>query len=118
MNVHRPASEEPLEEIDLYEMANLYPKRTGLPMTIWVSPRGRSRHDARVKVCRTHGDRMDADDTASVSIRPTPELVGGSLPTDDLKAVQAWITLNSDALIDYWNGDTDTVDLIETLKKL
>jgi hypothetical protein len=23
-----------------YEMANLYPRETGLPMTVWVSPRG------------------------------------------------------------------------------
>lgn len=23
-----------------YEMANLYPRDTGLPMTVWVSPRG------------------------------------------------------------------------------
>ena len=32
-------------EAELYEMANLYPRTTGLPMTVWVSPRGNARHD-------------------------------------------------------------------------
>ena len=35
---------------DLFEMANLYPATTGLPMTIWVSPQGNARHDVRVEV--------------------------------------------------------------------
>jgi hypothetical protein len=38
------------DERDLFEMANLYPDTTGLPMTVWVSPRGTARHDARIKV--------------------------------------------------------------------
>jgi len=39
----------------LFEMANLFPRTTGLPMTIWVSPKGGARHDARVKVSMTPG---------------------------------------------------------------
>jgi hypothetical protein len=39
-----------LETDELFEMANLYPRTTGLPMTVWVSPRGNARHDVRVKV--------------------------------------------------------------------
>ncbi len=46
------------EEDDLYEMANLFPRTTGLPMIVWVSPRGRARHDAWIKVSLTPG-RMD-----------------------------------------------------------
>ena len=30
---------------DLFEMANLYPSETGLPMTVWVSPRCNAGHD-------------------------------------------------------------------------
>jgi hypothetical protein len=40
---------------DLYEMANLFPGTTGLPMAVWVSPRGRARLDARVKDSLTPG---------------------------------------------------------------
>jgi hypothetical protein len=32
------------ESDELFEMANLFPRTTGLPMTVWVSPRGNTRH--------------------------------------------------------------------------
>ena len=47
------------EADELFEMGNLFPRTTGLPMTVWVSPRGNARHDARVKVNMTHGDQMN-----------------------------------------------------------
>ena len=118
MNVHSPTSELAYERVDPYEMANLYPRETGLPMTIWAGPKAGARHDARVKVCRIHGNCMDVEGLASVSIRPTPELMVGDLSSDDLKAVQAWVTLNRDALIGYWDGDLGTIEFTQALKKL
>ena len=79
----RPSSKESAP----FEMANLYPATTGLPMTVWVSPRGHARHGARVKVNVSHGRRMDLDQTAVVTIRPAPRLVEGSLSSGDLAAV-------------------------------
>src|SRR6266850_1476887 len=29
----------------LYEMVNIYPADSGLPMTVWAGPRGKARHD-------------------------------------------------------------------------
>jgi len=46
-------------DVDLFTMTNLFPRRTGLPMTVWVSPRGRARHAARIKVNLRHGERID-----------------------------------------------------------
>ncbi len=105
------------ETEDLYEMANLYPKHTGLPMVIWVSERGRARHDARVKVSTRHGLRMNINDTAVVGIRPT-SVIAGVLSTPDRQKVFKWISINEAALIDYWDGRIDTVDLIQQLKML
>ena len=118
MNVHQPVSDLFIEETDLFEMSNLYPKHTGLPMTVWVGVKGGARHDVRVKVCRTHGNHMDIRDTAVVSVRPTPELIEGPLRTADLKAVQAWIALNTEVLIGHWDGGLDSVDLAQALKKI
>ena len=67
------------EADELFEMANLFPRTTGLPMTIWVSPRGNARHDARVKVNMTHGDQMNIANTAVVGARPTPHVIAGHL---------------------------------------
>lgn len=117
MNVHKPIPQT-AEEEDFFLMANLRPKNTGLPMVVWVSHRGHARHDARVKVCRTPGDRMDADDLAVVGIRPSPELIEGPLDSGSLKLVQRWISLNEAALLAYWDGEIDTADLLQALKKV
>jgi len=104
-------------EDDLYEMANLRPKATGLPMVIWVSERGNARHDARLKVSKQHGDRMNINDTAVVGIRP-PSLLAGHLSPVDRRTVERWITLNQTALIDYWDQVIDTAELIQRLQPL
>jgi hypothetical protein len=104
-------------EDELFEMANFYPRDTGLPMTIWVSVKGHARHDARIKVCMTHGEHMDAD-TAVVAIRPEPRLLHGNLQSADMKMVAEWIGMNAEVLIDYWDGRASTVDLVRRLQKI
>jgi hypothetical protein len=99
------------QDLDLFEMANLYPATTGLPMTVWVSPRGHARHDARVKVNMAHGPSMDASNTAVVGIRPVPSLIIGSLSAADKQAVFGWIERNTAALMDFWDGKIDTIQL-------
>jgi hypothetical protein len=103
---------------DPWEMANLYPRDTGLRHTVWVSPRGRARHDARVKVCMAPGDRMDPDNLAVMSIRPTPRLLHGELPPRDEMAVRAWIELNAPLLLGYWEGTVSTVELAKGLQTI
>ena len=103
---------------ELYEMANLYPRTTGLPMTVWVGPRGNARHDVRIKVNLTHGNQMDIDNTAVVGVRPAPHLVVGRLSSDDERAVFEWIRLNVGTIIAYWDGNLDTAELIQNLKPL
>ncbi len=107
-----------IEPDDTFEMANLYPRDTGLPMTLWVSPRGRARHDARVKVCMTHGDRMDASNTAVVAIRPAPRLLTGALPPRDFALVAKWIDGNKAALIGYRDGTLSTVEFVKRMHPL
>src|SRR5215210_6604759 len=84
---------------DLFEMANLFPHRTGLPMTVWVSPRGNARHDVRVKVNMTHGNQMNAANTAVVGVQPAAHMVAGRLSLEDERLVFEWIAINAAALI-------------------
>ena len=106
------------EAEDLFEMANLFPVTTGLPMTLWVSPRGNARHDVRVKVNMTHGNQMNPANTAVVAIRPSPRIIAGQLSPDDERAVFQWVTLNQIALVSYWDGQIDTIQLGQLLKPL
>lgn len=100
------------ETDELFEMANLSPRTTGLPFTVWAGPRGHAQHGPRIKVSLTPGS-MDIGDTVAVAIRPKPRLIEG-----DCRLVAAWIALNEDALIDLWNEAIDAVELCSRLKKI
>lgn len=107
------------EEEDFFDMANLSPERTGLPMVVWVSQRGRAKHDARVKVSLVPGRRMVPERTTAVSVRPTVEVVAGEpLPTMELDAVRKWVEANRQAIIDYWDGELFTDELLERLTRI
>ena len=103
---------------NLFEMANLYPATTGLPMTVWVSPRGTARHDVRIKVNMTHGNRMTIANTAIVAVRPMPRVVTGQLLSTDEQIVFAWVTLNQGALVAYREGRVDTAGLVQRLRRV
>jgi hypothetical protein len=103
---------------ELYERANLYPRTTGLPMTVWVSPRGHARHDVRIKVNTTHGNHITVDNVAVVTVRPTPRVVVGRLSSEDARAVAAWIGLNRDTIVAYRDGNIDAVQLAQALVPL
>jgi len=106
------------ESDDLFEMANLFPRTTGLAMTVWVSPRANARHDVRVKANMTHGDQMNIAHTATVGVRPTPHVLAGHLSPDDRRAVFEWVSLNTAALVAYWEGRIDTIELGQLLKRI
>lgn len=103
--------------IDTYEMANLSPRTTGLPLTVWVSPRGNARHDVRIKVSLTPG-RMDVDNTAVVGVRPEPRLLHGEMAPQDLERIVAWIRLNHDALVALWDDRIDSAEFIGLHRRL
>jgi hypothetical protein len=118
MRSEESLAEREQEPEDLFEMANLYPETTGLPMTVWVSPRGNARHDVQVKVNMTHGPQMNIAKTAVVAVRPAPRIISGRLSGADTRAVAEWITLNADTLVAYWEGRIDTAKMVQALKAL
>ena len=101
-----------------FEMANLRPSSTGLPMTIWVSERGRARHGPRLKVSLQHGPKIDIRNTVSVTLEEPPRVIGGELGTSDCEAIRHYLEINRQALLAFWNGELDTLELIARLKPL
>jgi hypothetical protein len=106
------------EADELYEMVNIYPADSGLPMTVWAGPRGNARHDVRVKVNMAHGNQMSISNTAVVAVRPTPRLIAGRLSSADLQAVSDWLRLNEAALVAHWDGQISGVELGRRLQRL
>jgi hypothetical protein len=105
-------------EDDLFLMANLRPADTGLPMVVWVSERGRARHDVRIKVSMNHGARIDPTYTATVAVRPSPSLLAGYLLPADLRAVARWIALNDAVIVDYWYSRISTAEMLQRIQRL
>lgn len=103
---------------ELLETGNLFPEDTGLPVTVWVSPRGKARHAAGIKMCRVAGNRMVPSNTAVVGIVPEPALLEGSLPARYLTPVLGWVALNTDALLRYWRGEIGTGGLLRDLRRV
>jgi hypothetical protein len=106
-----------LTEDELFAMVNLYPKNTGLLMTVWVGPTDHT-HAPRIKVNMAHGDRMNPTDTAVVALLPEPHLIGGDLSGQDFKAVSAWIALNLEAILDHWHGRIDGADMAAAVRRM
>jgi hypothetical protein len=104
------------ESEGLFEMANLSPKRTGLPFVVWISPKAGAPHDVRVKVSK--GPKVNPAELISVAIRPDVHVVGGGdMSADDLALLRKWLALNQDVIIKYWNGEIEfTEDAIAALK--
>jgi hypothetical protein len=103
-----------LTEDELYTMVNLRSRSTGLPMNIWIGPRGHARHAARIKVQMDHRTKFDLNRLAVIGIDPI-ELIEGRLSTDDLVMIGRYITLNRQAILDHWNEKTDGVELARAL---
>ncbi|MDQ7089617.1 MAG: hypothetical protein Q9M50_03100 [Methylococcales bacterium] len=103
------------EKEDLFLMANFREKPTGLPMVIWVSERGNTKHAPRIKVSTNNNDKMIEGQTVSVSITEPPEIMAEfGLRSKDLQLVIKFIELNRSLLLDYWDSKIDTTDWLPT----
>ena len=98
-----------LSRDDVIEMANLTSAQTGVTGTIFIST-AMGQHGPRVEYF-IHPGRTQP--SFSVSIADPPAVVANSLPARIVRQmapeVIAWVTLNRNALSDFWNhGDTWT----------
>jgi hypothetical protein len=108
-----------LAEEELLEEMSSYSKRTtGVDNTVWISPRGNTRHGPRLKVAidSRHATRPGSK-TASISI-DDGSLLAGDAPADVLEQVRRFINANRDVLIDYWDYKILTEEMEERLKRI
>lgn len=99
-------------------MANLSPKRTGLPFVVRISPKAGAPHEVRVEVSK--GPKVRPEELISVAIRPDVHVVGGGKMTaHDLALLKRWVELNQDVIVKYWDGEIEyTEDAIAALKPI
>jgi hypothetical protein len=110
--------DEAAEQELLAEMVTYRSNVTGVSHTIFISPKGNTRHAARVKVAINPPDSIDPrSETASIGISDGV-VHEGQVPPALLSAVQQFIELNRATLLDYWNYDIDTDQLRQHLKSI
>ena len=89
---------------DMVEMANLTSAQTGVSGTIFIST-AMGGHGPRVKYFVRPGRTQPS---FSVSIADPPAVVANSLPARTVRQISphviAWVALNKDALLDFWNN--------------
>lgn len=116
LTTRTPVNAPEQEDEDLFEMANVRPDRSGLPFVVWISQKGGARHDLRVKV--SAGPKAGAW-RASVSVRPNIEVLEGDLSGEEFGLARAWIELNRDVLIKFWEGEIAyTEDALAALRPI
>jgi hypothetical protein len=91
---------------------------TGIDSTIFISPKGNTRHAARIKLAIAPPDSIDPrSKTASVAIADGT-VVAGDIPPRLLEQVREFIGGNREVLLDYWEYRIDTEALRRRLKSL
>jgi hypothetical protein len=101
-----------------FEMANLFPKHTGLPFVVWISVRAADGHGIYVSVS-PRGMAIPMEMT-TVAIWPEVHLIDEEDKMDAraFALLKHWIELNRVILVSYWKGEIDTQDALEALTKV
>ena len=96
----------------LMEMSNIHKVNyRGMPANMWFFEKF-PRHTPRVKIQRNHQNRMDKNNTFSMTISPNPEICAGDsgeLGADDIAWFVRFIQRNYDVLMGHWNGTIDSI---------
>jgi hypothetical protein len=103
--------------IDEEDLSSLRKNRTGVDNTIWVSPKLAS-HAPRIKIAIDPPDSLTAGGkTATMTIHQPHVVTGERVPTHIIKQAEAFIDLNHDVLLRFWNGEIDTSEMLEQIQK-
>ena len=95
-----------LERSELFEMATVSPRITGLPYGVFVSQKGGARNSARVKISST-GKSANLD----IVVRVDPmKILHGKMSSSDYEKLTRWIELNRQTILDYWNEEIQYTD--------
>lgn len=106
--------------LDLYEMANLTQRYTGIPnIIIWVGSDPK-RHAMRIKVSNTPNRWSDDNFTITLPYLDVVGTINKKLITGQvLSDIQSWIKLNIETLLAYEKGEIqDTGDFLERLVQI
>jgi hypothetical protein len=106
----------------LFEMANLRPSESGLPVTIYISTgfvEGKQlNHGPRIKVSNSYSTKFNIRDIFVMTIADDPKVIGSSnLKESDVTLIKNFVIKNKEVLEAYWDDDISTMDMLHALQK-
>ena len=111
-------ADELAEEELLEEMVSYRKDVTGVDNTIFISPKGNTRHAPRIKLAIDPPHSVDPrGKTASITIGDG-SVVAGDIPPRLLEQVRRFIDSNREVLLDYWEYRIDTETLRRRLRQV
>jgi hypothetical protein len=106
-----------LAEEELVEETVSYRKNvTGVDKTIFISPKGKTRHSPRIGLAIDPAHTVDPQSETAAVTTADGAVVAGAVPPDLLKQVRRFIDANRDVLLDYWEYRIDTEELRQRLR--
>lgn len=103
-----------LLENQIWEMANLPKKRTGLPVIIYISG-NKASHGPRIKFFDSYADSIgeNYDLLIPLTIDKNPDIPIKhklNIKKKDLEKIKQWVIKNYDLLMDLYNGNIDEIE--------
>jgi hypothetical protein len=106
------------EEEALEEMVSYRKNVTGVSNTVFISPRGRARHAARIKLAIDPPDSLDPSQGKQASVAVHDGVATGEVSAALLREARTFIELNRAVLLDYWNYKISTDELQRRLRSI
>ena len=108
-----------LAEQELLEETLSYRKDvTGVDNTVFIPPKGSTRHAARIKLAIESPHTVDPRGKTAVIAIADGAIVAGDVPPQLLEQVRQFIEANREVLLDYWEDRIDTEALRQRLRRV
>lgn len=108
-------ADELAEEELLEEMVSYRKNVTGIDNTIFISPKGKTRHAARIKLAIDPPDAVNPQSKIAAVTIADGTVAAGDVPPHLLEQVRRFIDANREVLLDYWEYRIDTEALRQRL---
>jgi hypothetical protein len=105
---------------DLFEMSNISREDSGLPVRVWVSSKmsAAERHGPRLKVELPGKGSPNIPVLLKMDITADDVVGYDKLPAKILSPLRDFINLNYDILIQYWNDEISTKQMILSIRDI
>ena len=103
---------------DLQEMVSYRRNVTGVAHTVFISPKGNTRHAPRIKIAIDPPDSFSATSKSASMALHDFTVTGEHVPAHIARQAEQFIELNRQVLVDYWELRIATAELLRRIRPI